>query len=199
MPKKYTLLIDSPEYPKDSEATQDHNNSSVYNVTMPKSPYGNSGTLMNFQVEDRPTVWQEIVEVPEKKIVERWRGNEGEYYFTISTTRETEQNRFIDEALYCTGDYFQAPKVCTRANQRIEIMCRLMGLAETIEEGSTECRGKWTLGYYVSNTEEKLLPVSCATYIMHICKIATFSTEKLAQLFLDSAGQDAIDWYGAVK
>jgi len=144
------------------------------------------------EVDDSPN-WFE--EVPEKKVVERWRAGEGKPYYTVYCGAIDEYCHEFDTSNYDDGEYFNRLEVAARARQRTEIMCRLMGLAETIEEGSTEMKGGYML---FSNGGNLYITHSYITY-MSSMRLATFSTKELAQLLLDSAGQDAIDWYGAVK
>lgn len=198
MPKKYKLLIDSPEYPKGTIAQQINENGIVYQLSMLGVECASE--LYAIHIENRPTVWQEIVDEPEKKIVERWRASLHETYYVMghnnSSIPRTEISAIENAKNHTNGDYFYTKAAANRAITRVEIMCRLMGLAETIEEGSTECKGKHGVSY---SPAECTLRVDRLTEYARWFDLATFSTKELAQLFLDSAGQDALDWYGAVK
>lgn len=191
MPKKYQLLIDSPTQPKGMIATQEPGG--TYQAHNPSAPADENFYFPAYIVENRPTVWQEIEEVPEKKIVERWRAGRGHYYEGLHGAMK-EDNHTVDDRNFQEGRYFKSESVSDRARQRTEIMCRLMGLAETIEEGSTEMKSKYTL-----YCDDRKIKVWWSGLWQQHSDLATFSTKELAKLFLDSAGQDAIDWYGAVK
>lgn len=195
MPKKYKLLIDSPEYPKGTEARQENSNRGYYKIVLPgdDEPYN---VMCPKQVEENPA-WQLIPEEPEKKIVERWRAETLKPYYVMGTAFEFYDGILSRRTNYHDGNYFRKRQVSELAHKRVKIMCRLMGLAETIEEGSTEMKLEWTLAY--SNEDMGIIPVYSKAVYLNPTKLATFSTKELAQLFIDSAGQDALDWYGAVK
>lgn len=193
MPKKYQLLIDSPTHQKGMIATQQTDG--AYQAHNPSAPEDQNFFFPAYIVENRPTVWQEIEEEPEKKIVERWRADTLKPYYVMGTAFEFYDGILSRRTNYHDGNYFRKRQVSELAHKRVKIMCRLMGLAETIEEGSTEMKGGYMLFAYGRGLS---ITHSDHTSIVSM-RLATFSTKELAQLFLDSAGQDAIDWYGAVK
>lgn len=190
MPKKYKQLKDSWFSSAGDIWEQDKYDPTLYVHQKTQK------VVSQREVDDSPN-W--FVGEPEKKIVERWRGSLHETYYKMGHNKSSiptiEISKHENAKNHANGDYFHSKKVADRAITRVEIMCRLMGLAETIEEGSTECKGGYML---VSNDGNPYITHSYITY-MSSMRLATFSTKELAQLFIDSAGQDAIDWYGAVK
>ena len=88
--KKYKLLIESPQLPKGSIAQDDMSLGERYYYDI----YYNNMLIVSsypkITIEDRPEVWEEIVE--EKKKVGRWRAERGMFYSYID-----------DEGALCTG------------------------------------------------------------------------------------------------
>lgn len=197
MPKKYKLITPCAEYPLGTEARQENSKRGYYEIWVPGGDSWEN-VVRPIQIENNP-VWQLIPEEPEKKIVERWRAETLKPYYVMGTAFEFYDGILSRRTNYHDGNYFRKRQVSELAHKRVKIMCRLMGLAETIEEGSTECKRPWIIEY--SSRSQSLIVVKhIYTYTTQAqYNIASFSNEELAQLFRDSAGQDALDWYGAVK
>ena len=107
MTKKYRLLIDSPEYPKGTIATQDPDGD--YVVIFGEEGTGVRQYLNKKQIENRPEVWQ-LIEEP-KQSFKKWRAEkEGEYWYIdteghLMSDRDTTHQ--FDNYRYLTGNYFQ--------------------------------------------------------------------------------------------
>jgi len=196
MQKTYKLIIESPNHPKGMIATKQPDGN--YEAKNALSPKGHSFYFPAYIIEDRPTVWA-LQEPPqeEKKIVERERVEQGYAYFyvvehSLKTCNSRDDRTGMDSACFHSGNYFKDEQVCTRAGRRASVMFQLMNIAEEVERGSTEGKSGWD----VFEITDKLVVSWSGQRRSSPLYIASFSTEPLAQLFLDSAKDLLKEWYG---
>ncbi len=135
MTKKYRLLIDSPEYPKGTIATQDGDGD--YNIIIENDGIGLSYYLHAKQVENRPTVWG-LIEEP-KQSFKRWRAEMGGEYFFINDKGDvvglTEAGDRFDNYRYLIGNYFQTEQEAEAHKARQEAIGRVTHAIIEANEG----------------------------------------------------------------
>ena len=161
-------------------------------------------------VENNPEHFELIPDEPEVKKVERWRPKShpsiflGDTYFCILQDGDiTDIDTEVDNDEYEHGNVFNTYELAQRVSDRISIYMRLSALSEEVEEGSTELKGGWHI-YRSWNTistsyDSGYLDTTRKSDMrdgIEMSRIATFSSDDLCKLFIDSAGPDIWLWFG---
>lgn len=133
--KKYRLLIDSPEYPNGTIATQDPDGD--YFVIFGEENTGVRQYLNKMQIENRPEVWAPIEEP--KPSFKKWMAEHRRLYFYTGDDggvhEAIESCNPISSYRYLTGNYFQTREEAEAYKARQEAIGRVTHAIIEANEG----------------------------------------------------------------
>lgn len=146
MPKKYRLLIDSPELRKGTVITQEKDGSYSYKYTYMFNETITEGRrhFCPHEIEDRPNMWQ-LIEEP-KQSFKRWRAEYQVDYYYVSSGGVIiigyDSGKGADNYHYLTGNYFQTEQEAQTYKARQEAIGRVTHAIIEANEGQ---RGNYAI------------------------------------------------------